>query len=131
MLSLAAAPAVLAITPATAASARFDWFGYRDDDGQPKPGPNDYVNPILWGFYQDPSGVRVDDDYYLVNSTFSWFHGIPVFHSRDLVHWTQIGNAIDRPSQLKFDKTGTILSSKHSGGFVGAALDVYAHGAGR
>jgi alpha-N-arabinofuranosidase len=48
--------------------------------------------------------VRVGDDYYLVNSTFAWFPGIPVFHSRDLVNWTQIGNAIDRPGQLNFDK---------------------------
>ena len=49
--------------------------------------------------------LRVGHDFYLANSTFSWFPGIPIFHSRDLVHWTQIGNAIDRPSQLKFDKT--------------------------
>jgi alpha-N-arabinofuranosidase len=48
--------------------------------------------------------VRVGNDYYLVNSTFAWFPGIPVFHSRDLVNWTQIGNAINRPGQLNFAK---------------------------
>jgi len=95
-------------TAASAASpARFDWFEYRGDDHQPKPGPGEYGNPILQGFYPDPSIVRVGVDYYLVNSTFAWFPGIPVFHSRDLVHWTQIGNAIDRPSQLNFDKMTT------------------------
>ena len=113
MLSLAAALAMLAITPAPApaavAPARFEWFDYRGDDAQPKPGPGDYGNPILQGFYPDPSVVRVGNDYYLVNSTFSWFPGIPVFHSRDLVHWTQIGNAIDRSSQLKFDRTNMWL----------------------
>jgi alpha-N-arabinofuranosidase len=84
--------------------ARFDWFDYRGDDGLPKPGAGEYANPILQGFYPDPSIVRVGSDYYLVNSTFAWFPGIPIFHSRDLVHWTQIGNAIDRSSQLNFDK---------------------------
>jgi alpha-N-arabinofuranosidase len=90
--------------PAKQAPARFDWFEYRGDDHRPKPGPGEYGNPILQGFYPDPSIVRAGDDYYLVNSTFAWFPGIPVFHSRDLVNWTQIGNAIDRPEQLNFDK---------------------------
>lgn len=65
-----------------------------------------YINPILGGFYPDPSILRVDNDYYLINSTFSYFPGIPIFHSTDLVHWTQIGNAIDRPSQLNFSGLG-------------------------
>ena len=69
-------------------------------------GPNDYRNPILQGFYPDPSITRVGDDYYLVNSTFAWFPGIPVFRSRDLVSWTQIGNAIDRPDMLDFGRLG-------------------------
>jgi beta-xylosidase len=50
--------------------------------------------------HPDPSVCRVGDDYYLVCSSFEYFPGIPVFHSRDLVNWTQIGNALDRPSQL-------------------------------
>ncbi|MCL2229471.1 MAG: glycoside hydrolase family 43 protein [Treponema sp.] len=63
-----------------------------------------YRNPILSGFYPDPSIVRVNCDYYLVTSTFAYFPGIPVFHSRDLLNWSQIGNAIDRPGQLCFDE---------------------------
>ncbi|MEO6285407.1 MAG: glycoside hydrolase family 43 protein [Dyadobacter sp.] len=60
------------------------------------------VNPILTGFYPDPSVVQVGTDYYLVNSTFSYFPGIPVFHSKDLKNWKQIGNVIDRSSQMDF-----------------------------
>ncbi len=50
-------------------------------------------NPILAGFYPDPSIVKVNKDYYLVNSTFAYFPGIPVFHSQDLKNWKQIGRA--------------------------------------
>lgn len=57
-------------------------------------------NPILPGFYPDPSICRVGDDYYLVNSTFEYFPGVPVFHSRDLVNWRQIGHCLTRVSQL-------------------------------
>ena len=60
------------------------------------------VNPILSGFYPDPSVLRVADDYYLINSTFAYFPGIPVFHSKDLKNWKQIGNVISRPSQMNF-----------------------------
>ncbi len=60
------------------------------------------INPILTGFYPDPSIVQVKNDYYLINSTFSYFPGIPVFHSRDLKNWKQIGNVINRTSQLDF-----------------------------
>lgn len=60
------------------------------------------VNPILTGFYPDPSIVKVDTDYYLINSTFSYFPGIPVMHSKDLKNWKQIGNVIHRPSQMDF-----------------------------
>jgi alpha-N-arabinofuranosidase len=60
-------------------------------------------NPILSGFYPDPSICRVGEDYYLVTSTFEYFPGLPIFHSRDLVHWRQIGHVLDRPSQLPLD----------------------------
>ncbi|MEH0421515.1 glycoside hydrolase family 43 protein [Streptomyces sp. B21-083] len=60
-----------------------------------------FANPVIPGFHPDPSICRVGDDYYLVCSSFEYFPGIPVFHSRDLLHWTQIGNALDRPSQLR------------------------------
>lgn len=59
-------------------------------------------NPILTGFYPDPSIVKVGSDYYLINSTFSYFPGIPVFQSKDLKNWKQIGNVIHRPSQMDF-----------------------------
>lgn len=58
------------------------------------------VNPILSGFYPDPSICRVDQDFYLVNSSFVYFPGVPIFHSRDLAHWEQIGNILDREEQL-------------------------------
>jgi len=60
------------------------------------------INPILAGFYPDPSIVKVNADYYLINSTFAYFPGIPVFHSKDLKNWKQIGNVISRPSQMTF-----------------------------
>lgn len=63
-------------------------------------------NPILKGFYPDPSICRVGEDYYLVNSTFSYFPGLPIFHSKDLAHWEQIGNAMDRTAQLNLDGLG-------------------------
>ncbi|HMP92368.1 MAG TPA: glycoside hydrolase family 43 protein, partial [Phnomibacter sp.] len=61
-----------------------------------------FVNPILKGFYPDPSIVKVNNDYYLVNSTFSFYPGLPIFHSTDLKNWKQIGNAIERNSQMQF-----------------------------
>lgn len=57
-------------------------------------------NPLLPGFYPDPSIIRVEDDFYMVTSSFSYFPGVPIFHSRDLAHWEQIGHVLDRPSQL-------------------------------
>ncbi len=59
-----------------------------------------YRNPVIPGFYPDPSVCRVGEDYYLVTSTFEFFPGVPVFHSRDLVHGEQIGHALTRASQL-------------------------------
>lgn len=64
------------------------------------------TNTILPGFYPDPSICAVGDDFYLVNSTFAYFPGIPIMHSKDLAHWEQIGNACDRESQLPLGDTG-------------------------
>ena len=61
-----------------------------------------FHNPVIKGGYPDPSVCRVGDDYYMVTSSFSYFPGLPVFKSRDLVHWQQIGNAISRPEQLDY-----------------------------
>lgn len=114
-LAMLATAALLLADPLHAAprpqadTAAFEWFAYQGADPSDlafKPGPGQYANPILKGTYPDPSVVRVGRDYYLVNSTFGWFPGIPVFHSTDLVNWTQIGNAIDRPGMLDFKRLG-------------------------
>ena len=60
-------------------------------------------NPIIPGFHPDPSVCRVGEDFYLVNSSFEYFPGVPIFHSRDLVHWRQIGHCLTRVSQLPLD----------------------------
>ncbi|KPK57312.1 MAG: xylan 1,4-beta-xylosidase, partial [Planctomycetes bacterium SM23_32] len=62
-----------------------------------------YTNPVIPGFYPDPSVCRVGRDYYLATSTFEYFPGVPVFHSRDLVHWRQIGHCLTRPEQLPLE----------------------------
>jgi xylan 1,4-beta-xylosidase len=65
-----------------------------------------FQNPILPGFYPDPSICRAGDDYYLITSSFGFFPGVPIFHSKDLVNWEQIGHVLDRPSQLNLDGAG-------------------------
>lgn len=65
--------------------------------------PKTFTNPILPGFYPDPSICRVGEDYYLINSSFEYYPGLPIHHSRDLVHWQQIGHVLDRPEQLNLD----------------------------
>lgn len=55
---------------------------------------------VIPGYHPDPSVCRAGEDYYLVTSTFEYFPGVPVFTSRDLRHWRQIGNVLERPSQL-------------------------------
>lgn len=57
-------------------------------------------NPVLRGFHPDPSILRVGPDYYLATSTFEWFPGVALYHSKDLVHWSNLGCALTRPSQL-------------------------------
>lgn len=111
--------------PGGPAPARFAWFDYQGADPEHGPsGPSlrDYANPILSGFHPDPHTIRVGDDFYLVTSTFGYFPGLPIFRSRDLVNWTQIGNAIERPDQLDF--TGLGLSR-------GVFAPALAHHAGR
>jgi len=62
-----------------------------------------FDNPVMPGFNPDPSICRVGDDYYMVTSSFTWFPGIPIYHSRDLVNWELIGHAIDRPDIIDMD----------------------------
>lgn len=91
--------AMTADNPDTSTWVQFTAFSYAGKAvGAPK--ADEYLNPIIAGFYPDPSICRVGDDYYLVNSAFNYFPGIPIWHSTDLVNWTQIGNVIDRPSQF-------------------------------
>lgn len=74
------------------------------------------TNPILAGFYPDPSICRAGDDYYLVNSSFAYYPGLPIFHSKDLVNWKLVGYALDRPEQLDLDK------ARISGGLYAPAI---------
>lgn len=57
-------------------------------------------NPVLRGFNPDPSILRVGDDFYIATSTFEWFPGVQIHHSRDLVNWRLLGRPLDRPGQL-------------------------------
>lgn len=57
-------------------------------------------NPILPGFNPDPSIIRVGDDYYIATSTFEWFPGVQIHHSRDLVHWRLLTRPLNRAAQL-------------------------------
>jgi xylan 1,4-beta-xylosidase len=59
-----------------------------------------YNNPVISGFHPDPSICKVGEDFYLVTSSFEYFPGVPIFHSRDLVNWEQIGHCLTRDSQL-------------------------------
>lgn len=82
----------------------FSQFIYQGNDKVYQENPlkaDEFYTPILQGCYPDPSITRKGDDYYLVNSSFAFFPGVPIFHSKDLVNWEQIGNVLDRPSQLK------------------------------
>jgi xylan 1,4-beta-xylosidase len=67
---------------------------------------SEFCNPILAGFYPDPSICRVGSDYFLVCSSFSYFPGVPIFQSKDLVNWKQIGHVMERPEQLNLDSLG-------------------------
>ena len=58
------------------------------------------TNPILPGFNPDPSILRVGDDYYIATSTFEWYPGVQIHHSRDLVTWRLVARPLDRASQL-------------------------------
>lgn len=87
---------------------------YNHSDGQIR-----VTNPILAGFYPDPSIVQVGPDYYLVNSTFSYFPGLPVFHSKDLKNWKQVGNVISRPAQMNF------LGHRMTRGLFAPAIDYH------
>ena len=87
----------------------FSQFTYQGNDKIYKENPlaaDEFYTPILQGCYPDPSITRKGNDYYLVNSSFAMFPGVPIFHSTDLVNWKQIGHVLDRKSQLKVEDCG-------------------------
>lgn len=107
-------------------TAYFDYFLYKGEDSYYKEHPlsskNAFYNPILPGWYSDPSICTNGEDYFLVTSTFTYFPGVPIFHSKDLVNWKQIGHVLDRPSQL------VKMEGQHvSGGIFAPAISYNPH----
>ena len=104
---------------AQAQTARFDYFKYKGNDARFNVSidpTHQYYNPVLAGFYPDPSVCRVGDTYYLVNSSFTFFPGVPLSTSKDLVNWQPAGHVLDRPSQVP-------LKGQHvSGGIFAPAI---------
>ena len=88
----------------TDGKASFDYFSYSGNDDYYRQYPltdkSAFFNPIIPGFHPDPALCRVGQDYWLVTSTFGYYPGVPLYHSRDLVNWTLVGNVLNRPSQL-------------------------------
>ncbi len=96
--------------------AIFSSFTYQGNDDyyaeNPLESDSSFYNPVLPGWYSDPSVCsNGEGDYYLVTSTFTYFPGVPIFHSRDLVNWEQKGHVLTRPSQLQ-----NIMKQHVSGG---------------
>ncbi|KAJ5356209.1 glycosyl hydrolase [Penicillium concentricum] len=87
---------------------------------------SDTVNPIVPGFAPDPSVVKLDDWFYLINSSFHVFPGLPIYASQDLVSWQQIGNAINRQSQLSLAKSEANLYPVDDGKFLVGSGGLYA-----
>lgn len=113
-------------TPAAVAhTALFDYFSYSGNDDIYKSikleGDGGYYNPILPGWNSDPSICRAGDDYFMVTSSFSYYPGVPLFHSRDLVNWKQIGYVLNRPSQLPLN------GQKVSAGIFAPAISYNPH----
>lgn len=101
-LCLGASLAVQAQTT-DAPTAHFSYFRYQGQDSRFEKTidpSHQYFNPILAGFYPDPSVCRAGDTFYLVNSSFAFFPGVPLSTSKDLVNWTPSGHVLDRPSQV-------------------------------
>ncbi len=85
--------------------AIFDSFSYKGMDDfyseNPLPDASSFYNPILPGWYSDPTiCTNGEGDYFIATSTFTYVPGVPLFHSRDLVNWRQIGHILTRESQL-------------------------------
>ena len=106
--------------------AIFDYFNYNGEDdyykNNPLPDADAFYNPVLPGWYSDPSICTNGEDYFLVTSTFIYYPGVPIFHSKDLVNWKQIGHVLDRPSQLTHFE-----GQKTSGGIFAPAISYNPH----
>ena len=108
-------------------TAMFDCFYYEGMDRfyeeNPLPDEQSFYTPILPGWYSDPSiCTNGKGDYFLVTSTFTYFPGVPIFHSRDLVNWKQVGHVLSRPSQL------VNMENQHvSGGLFAPAISYNPH----
>lgn len=81
--------------------ASFSPLAY-EADGPAYDAATQYRNPVLPGFYPDPSICRVGDDYWMTNSCFQYFPALPVWHSTDLIHWEQVGSVLDSDSKIQF-----------------------------
>lgn len=106
--------------------ALFDNFTYEGKDvyyeKHPLTKADEYYNPILPGWYSDPSICRVGEDYFMVTSTFSYYPGIPIFHSKDLLNWRQIGHVLNRSSQLNL-----LGQAVNNGGIYAPAISYNPH----
>ncbi len=115
---------IIAMMTGVTDEAIFRCFSYEGNDAMYERNIDDasqFINPILTGFFPDPSICRKGDDYFLVTSTFSYYPGVPIFHSRDLVNWTQLGFVLNRPSQLELD------GIRLSGGVYAPAISYNPH----
>lgn len=120
--ALAIAACSASFCPAqTAHFAHFRYDGHDQRFDKQIDSDTQYLNPILAGFYPDPSICRKGDTYYLANSSFAFFPGVPIFTSRNLVDWTLVGHALDRESQLPLEGQGV------SGGIFAPAISYNEH----
>lgn len=107
--------------------AEFSSFVYIGNDDYYNANPlkedGDFYNPVIAGWYSDPSVVRTGEDYYLVTSTFGYFPGVPLYHSRDLVNWRLVRNILDRPEQLP----GLVGQSLDRGGIYAPQISYNPH----
>ena len=112
------------VSYAMAQDATFSFFKYTGNDQRYEKNIDngkEYLNPVLSGFYPDPAICRKDDTYYLVNSSFSFFPGVPIFESKDMVNWKQIGHVLNRDSQLQ------LAGQWVSGGIYAPAISYNQH----
>lgn len=100
-------------------TAVFSDFTYHVTNLPSKPAPD---SPLLPGCYPDPSVVKVGKDYFMVNSSFTFFPGVPLWHSTDLRNWERLGFVLDRPEQLNLPD-----SIRVSGGIYAPAISYNPH----